>query len=129
MRLSYLLLVAAAALLATGNAASIEADAGTRSLRSHTTRHNKAQDEERAFRYTFSFRKWDDFFSSLPNQFERMRKEPSYLRQTFKNWRSGMGTSKEAVAYMRSQGLSEKAIDQFEDAFKSYLTHKLAKGK
>ncbi|KAG1695874.1 hypothetical protein DVH05_019228 [Phytophthora capsici] len=126
MRFSYVLLVAATALLATANA--IEADPTSRSLRAHKS-HEKSQDEERAFTYTFNFSLWDDLFNSLPEQFQRMRKEPWYLRRIFRSWRSGMGTSDEAVAFMKSQGLSQKAIDQFEDAFLKYRAHKLAKGK
>ncbi|KAK1930250.1 hypothetical protein P3T76_014210 [Phytophthora citrophthora] len=119
MRFSYLLLVAAAALLATANA--IEADAGTRSLRTYNTHHDS---EERGFSYKFDVNKLDDVFNSLPKQFQNMYEKPSYLRQRLKNWKTVYGTPKKAAEYMRNQGLNDQAIEQFNSAFRKYLRHK-----
>ncbi|ETL46916.1 hypothetical protein L916_03281 [Phytophthora nicotianae] len=52
-----------------------------------------------------------------------MKKEPEHLRSIFNSWKSGMRSSDEAAAYMRSQGMSEDAIEQFTNAYKAYLSH------
>ncbi|KAG3041431.1 hypothetical protein PC122_g25454 [Phytophthora cactorum] len=122
MRLSLLLLLAAITLVASVNALPIEAATEARSMRS--TVDDDAADEERGgFYYKFDFNLLDDIFHSLPEQFKGMRNEPEYLRTILATWKSGMGTSKEAVQFMRSQGLSDKAITQFEAAYKVYLSH------
>jgi hypothetical protein len=50
-----------------------------------------------------------------------MQKEPEFMRTIFRSWKSGMGTRQEAVNFMRSQGMTEKAIEHFDDLFAAYL--------
>ncbi|POM73051.1 Secreted RxLR effector peptide protein [Phytophthora palmivora] len=123
MRLSYVLLVVIA-VLAAGNALPIETEA-TRSLRSHQTvdEDDAAEEERGGFTYKFDFNVWDDLFHGLPEQFQRMRTEPETLRNILASWKTGMGLPSEAVAFMKHEGLSEKAIMQFKSAFEAYLKH------
>ncbi|KAG3110842.1 hypothetical protein PI126_g24842, partial [Phytophthora idaei] len=119
MRLSLLLLLTATPLVSSVNALPIEADSEARSLRSTVVGDDAADEERGGFSYKFDFNLLDDIFHSLPEQFKRMRNEPEYLRTILASWKSGMGTSKEAVQFMRSQGLSDKAITQFKAAYKA----------
>ncbi|KAG7382137.1 hypothetical protein PHYPSEUDO_005163 [Phytophthora pseudosyringae] len=135
MRLSYALLVAASALLATSSALSPELDAGRRSLRSIETVHNDdAAEEERAgvvaaFYHKFDFNLLDDVLHRLPEQFQRMRTEPETLRNMFKLWKTSYMSVDDVVIYMTREGLSEKAISQFKTAYEAYIVHAVAVAK
>ncbi|KAG7382159.1 hypothetical protein PHYPSEUDO_005185 [Phytophthora pseudosyringae] len=115
MRFFYILLVAAAVHLATGSV--LRAQTGFRSLRLSKT-VDDAHDEERA---KFDFNLLNDIFHALPEQFQRMRTQPSYLDHIFGSWKSGWIGVDEAVAFMKREGLSDKAIKQFKAAYKEYL--------
>nr|AEK80572.1 Avh51 [Phytophthora sojae] len=110
MRLTYVLLLAAATLLANTNALATEGDAEKRLLRSHKN-HKKAAsaavaEEERGM---FDFLKNAD---DLP-MFERMKLQPSYKNHIFESWRTGGGTKEGARTFMASQGLSPNQIDEW----------------
>ncbi|EEY61426.1 secreted RxLR effector peptide protein, putative [Phytophthora infestans T30-4] len=122
----FLALMIAVAVLASCNALPTNIYAETRLLRSMKTaaNHDAAAEERGAFSYQFNFNLLDDILHSLPDQFKRIKDEPEFLRFIFASWKSGFGTSKEAVAFMKSQGLNEKAIKQFKAAYKAYLAHK-----
>ncbi|EGZ08908.1 hypothetical protein PHYSODRAFT_288650 [Phytophthora sojae] len=95
MHVSTVLLIVAAAFLGSSTTLSTEAGADHRLLRSHKTHHAAAvaaEDEEE--------RGW---FDRLPEQFKRMKKEPSFLNQTFHNWRSAYRSVDDAVAFPRPQ--------------------------
>ncbi|EEY64783.1 secreted RxLR effector peptide protein, putative [Phytophthora infestans T30-4] len=122
MRLSHVLLLAVTTFVSSTNAQAIEANAETRFLR--LTMTDDAGDKERgAFYHKFDFSVLDDIFHGLPQQFKRMRDEPETLRNIFASWKSGMQSADDAVIYMKSQGLSNKAIKQFKAAYQAYLNH------
>ncbi|KAF1787737.1 hypothetical protein GQ600_26359 [Phytophthora cactorum] len=133
MRLTYfkcILLFAAAALLTS---LSIEADAETRSLRAlKTVNGGDAAEEERgAFLHTFNFNAWDEisfFFNKMPEQFQRMRTEPEYLRYILASWYTGLQDMDQVVAFMAKENLSEKAIEEFKKAYRAYIVHVKATG-
>nr|QMU24875.1 PaRXLR51 [Phytophthora agathidicida] len=116
MRLSCVLLVVAAALFASGNALSAEVDAEKRSLRSHQAAGVGGQDEERGLNFSF--------LDQLPEQFKRMKTEPSFMKQTFVNWSSDYHTVDDAVQYMKDQGLKESTIKYFKEAYIAFLRNK-----
>ncbi|ETM98444.1 hypothetical protein PPTG_19567 [Phytophthora nicotianae INRA-310] len=121
MRLTFILLLIASAFVSSVSALPVAAGAETRSLRSamSTVDDHVAGEERGGFTYNFNF----GIFERLPSQFKRMKKEPEHLRSIFNSWKSGMRSSDEAAAYMRSQGMSEDAIEQFTNAYKAYLSH------
>ncbi|KAG2761981.1 hypothetical protein JG687_00014137 [Phytophthora cactorum] len=124
MHISFLLFLAATALVASVNTLHIEADTEATSLRSIKTAVDDGVAEKRGgFYYKFDFNLLDNIFHSLSERFQRMRKEPEHLRTIFACWKSGIETSNEAVQFMRLQGLSDKAITQFKAAYKAYLLH------
>ncbi|GMF29856.1 unnamed protein product [Phytophthora fragariaefolia] len=117
MRFSTVLLVIGAMLLGNSNALSTEVKTKQRLLRAHKVHHKihhaKVTDEERGW------------FNSLPEQFQRMKNQPAYLEQTFKNWKSGMGSVDEAVAFMKSQELKSSDIEYFKKLYvKSLKAHR-----
>ncbi|OWZ02314.1 RxLR effector protein [Phytophthora megakarya] len=111
MRLINFLLVI---FLATNNALSTSVDAGTRLLRKVD-----AEDEERI---QFNFGLWIDWFRPLPHQFKRMKTQPAYRNYIFENWRQGWKNLDEVTTYMKDQGLTDTAINQFKAAYSAYLT-------
>ncbi|KAG3019729.1 hypothetical protein JG687_00010303 [Phytophthora cactorum] len=133
MRLTYfkcILLFAAVALLTS---LSIEADAETRSLRAlKTVNGGDAAEEERgAFLHTFNFNAWDEiffFFNKMPEQFQRMRTEPEYLRYILASWYTGLQDMDQVVAFMTKTNLSKKAIEEFKNAYLAYIAHVKAAG-
>ncbi|KAG3070356.1 hypothetical protein PI124_g21194 [Phytophthora idaei] len=132
MRLTYfkcILLFAAVALLTS---LSIEADAETRSLRAlKTVNGGDAAEEERgAFSHTFNFNAWDkiSFFNKMPEQFQRMRTEPEYLRYILASWYTGLLDMDQVVAFMAKENLSDKAIEEFKKAYLAYIAHVKAAG-
>ncbi|OWZ05579.1 RxLR effector protein [Phytophthora megakarya] len=132
MRLSYIcvLLVAVAALLSC-NALSPQGDDRKRSLRSlKTVNKADAQEEERcSFCYKFDFNIVDDIVNivKLPEQFQRMRDEPEKLRNIFMQWKTGYLSADEAAAFMKKEGLTEKAVEEFKKAYELFLEHKAIK--
>ncbi|KAG6959957.1 hypothetical protein JG688_00009842 [Phytophthora aleatoria] len=133
MHLTYfkcILLFAAVALLTS---LSIEADAETRSLRAlKTVNGGDAAEEERgAFLHTFNFNAWDEisfFFNKMPEQFQRMRTEPEYLRYILASWYTGLQDMDQVGAFMAKENLSEKAIEEFKKAYLAYIVHVKAAG-
>ncbi|GMF41237.1 unnamed protein product [Phytophthora fragariaefolia] len=117
MRLSYIVLLAAASLMSTANASP----AGKWLLRSQkTTDRGTARDEERGIKDVL-----DDLFYKLPNRFSRMKKEPSHQYAIFENWRKGLFTEDSAVKYMKDLGMKQDDIDHF---ITQYSNHVNAKG-
>ncbi|POM81294.1 Secreted RxLR effector peptide protein [Phytophthora palmivora] len=118
MRIATILLGAATFLLSSRNVLSTGVDPKMRRIRAIDS--TNIQDEERAnFKFDFSW--WDDIAHKLPEQFQRMRTQPTYLETIFESWRQGWTTLDEAVTFMKKEGLSDKAIAQFKAAYKKYL--------
>ncbi|POM78264.1 Secreted RxLR effector peptide protein [Phytophthora palmivora] len=116
MRANFVLLITTIALLAATNVMS--SDVGARELRSLDK--SETQDEERA-NYQFKFNWWDDIFHRLPKQFQRMRTQPAYLDHILESWRQGWVALDQAVAFMKKEGLTTKAIRQFKAAYVQYI--------
>ncbi|KAE8968166.1 hypothetical protein PR003_g28924 [Phytophthora rubi] len=114
MRISYILLLAAATLLANANALVPGGDAEKRFLRSHKS-HQKAvsataAEEERGI--------LDGLFRAAPEelpQFERM------ALHIFESWRTGMYTVEGAVSFMKTQNLTPAEIKHWTGLFVKYL--------
>ncbi|KAE9180129.1 hypothetical protein PF004_g24928 [Phytophthora fragariae] len=120
MRISYILLLAAATLLANANALVPGGDAEKRFLRSHKS-HQKAvsataAEEERGI--------LDGLFRAAPEdlpQFERMALQSSFRNHIFDSWRTGMGTVEGAVSFMKTQNLTPAEIKHWTGLFVKYL--------
>lgn len=129
MRLPYILLVA---LVTSLPSLSVEANAGTRTLRSLKTSNSEdAAEEERVlpvvpFQHTFNFNAMDEVlfkFIKLPEQFERMRTQPERLRTILKDWYDTLQSVDDIVAFMKKQNLSPKAIEEFKGAYEAYIKY------
>ncbi|KAE8909927.1 hypothetical protein PF005_g30486 [Phytophthora fragariae] len=120
MRLSSILLLVAATLLANANALATGGDAEKRFLRSHKS-HKKAvsataAEEERG--------NLDGLFRKAPeelSQFERMAVQSSFRNHIFESWRTGMGTVEGAVSFMKMQNLTPDEIKHWTGLFVKYL--------
>ncbi|KAG6611530.1 putative secreted RxLR effector protein [Phytophthora cinnamomi] len=127
MRLSYVLLLAAATLLARADALSTEGGAEKRLLRAHKT-HKKAAsataaEEERGDGFLGLFGKLPE---ELP-QFQRMMIQPEYKNNIFESWRKGMVSIEGATAFMMSEKLTADEIKLWTERFLKYLhDHKAA---
>ncbi|KAF4028697.1 hypothetical protein GN244_ATG19609 [Phytophthora infestans] len=117
IRLTYFLLfTASTAFLASGSMVSINNDAETRSLRSSKTAVNgDAAEEERGLGFDSSEIKALKKLAS--SQFHRMATDPEHLRMIFTSWSQAMKPLEEAADYMRSQCVSESAIEHFIAAY------------
>ncbi|KAG7379502.1 hypothetical protein PHYPSEUDO_008512 [Phytophthora pseudosyringae] len=115
MRFAYVLLVAAATLVASGNALTTDADTGKRLLRSHKTvdTTNDAEEEERALDKST--------VKKLPQLFQDMYKQPSRLDYIFSSWHSGLQSVDNVVEFMKKEGLEFDAIMHFVEAYRKYI--------
>ncbi|KAG7375521.1 hypothetical protein PHYPSEUDO_000884 [Phytophthora pseudosyringae] len=109
MRISYVLLVAAATLLASGNALSTETE--KRSLRSYKAAADQ-EEEERGISWIENM--------GLPEMFKKMHKLPNHQRAIFASWMNGMQSVDDAVVFMKGQGLSGNTLEHFKDAYAAY---------
>ncbi|OWY99297.1 Avirulence (Avh) protein [Phytophthora megakarya] len=109
MRLSYIVLVAAATLVATGNALSIEADVENRHLRSHKVDSYNFEDAEER-----GGNDWKAVFKRL------LGNDAEYRKTIFASWKGGMQTVDDAATFMRGQGLKEAHVQQLKDAYAAY---------
>ncbi|KAG2852695.1 hypothetical protein PC113_g14802 [Phytophthora cactorum] len=68
-----------------------------------------AEEERGAFLHTFNFNAWDEiffFFNKMPEQFQRMRTEPEYLRYILASWYTGLQDMDQVVAFMTKTNLT-----------------------
>ncbi|OWY99594.1 Avirulence (Avh) protein [Phytophthora megakarya] len=109
MRLSYIVLVAAATLVATGNALSAEVNAEKRHLRSHKVDSYNFEDaEERGG-------------NDLKAMFKRMMSNDiEFRKMIFGSWKDGMKSVDDAVVFMRDAGLKENHVKQLKAAYEAY---------
>ncbi|KAL4174138.1 hypothetical protein KRP22_006078 [Phytophthora ramorum] len=119
MRFSCVLLVAAAALVASASSLSTEQDQEKRLLRSHKTADvDDAHNEERGTGIGWI----DDIFPS--EMIKRLRSQLEYRRTMFTNWKRGMQSADEAEAILRTQGASEDTIAKLKEKYQHYLDTK-----
>ncbi|KAF1788791.1 hypothetical protein GQ600_6599 [Phytophthora cactorum] len=64
----------------------------------------------------------------MPEQFQRMRTEPEYLRYILASWYTGLQDMDQVVAFMTKTNLSKKAIEEFKNAYLAYIAHVKAAG-
>ncbi|KAL4106167.1 hypothetical protein PRIC1_004221 [Phytophthora ramorum] len=116
MRFSCVLLVAAAALVASASSLSTEPDQEKRLLRSHKTADvDDAQNEERGIGIGWI----DDLFPS--EMIKRLKSQLEYRRTLFTSWNSGVRSADDAEAFLRTQGASEKTIAMLKGKYQHYL--------
>ncbi|KAL4158513.1 hypothetical protein PRNP1_004289 [Phytophthora ramorum] len=119
MRFSCVLLVAAAALVASASSLSTEPEQEKRLLRSHKTADvDDTQNEERGTGIGWI----DDIF---PNEMiKRLKSQLEYRRNLFGSWKRGMQSADEAEAFLRTQGASEDTIAMLKGKYQHYLDTK-----
>ncbi|KAH7484894.1 Secreted RxLR effector protein 3 [Phytophthora ramorum] len=119
MRFSCVLLVAAAALVASTSSLSTEPDQEKRLLRSHKTADvDDTQNEERGTGIGWI----DDIFPS--EMIKRLRSQLEYRRTMFANWKRGMQSADEAEAILRAETSSAKTIATLKEKYQLYLDTK-----
>ncbi|KAG2893768.1 hypothetical protein PC129_g13536 [Phytophthora cactorum] len=86
-----------------------------------------AEEERGAFLHTFNFNAWDEiffFFNKMPEQFQRMRTEPEYLRYILASWYTGLQDMDQVVAFMTKTNLTLVGVCAIADV--SAKAHKVA---
>ncbi|KAL4133670.1 hypothetical protein PRIC2_003987 [Phytophthora ramorum] len=113
MRFSCVLLVAAAALVASTSSLSTEPDQEKRLLRSHKTAD--AQNEERGIGIAWL----DDLMAT--DTIKRLMTQLEHRRNLFASWKSGVRSADDAEAFLRTQGASENTIAMLKGKYQHYL--------
>ncbi|KAK1937882.1 hypothetical protein P3T76_009619 [Phytophthora citrophthora] len=114
MRFAFLLLVAAASLIASSDALSTQADATSRHLRSHHKKNAyNAEEEERTLDKSI--------VKALPDQFKKMYKYPSNMENVLESWRTGFQSVDDAVMHMKSLNMDFDAISHFVAAYRAHI--------
>ncbi|KAK1942661.1 hypothetical protein P3T76_006160 [Phytophthora citrophthora] len=114
MLFAYILLVAAAALLSSGNA---QATGESRLLRSNKMTTDYSIEEERTLEGLEKA-----VIKNLPKQFTKMYHSSTKKNNTFASWYKGWKSVDEVTSYMKNQGLEFDTIAYFVQEYRKYIT-------